>query len=469
MEQLAEGDLRRRLDGVTAELLAAYEELDVLSTVAEIAGAVSDVAVAGHRILEEAAKLLEADVAFIFYTDQELRGEEPPPIGVNAAERDALAKILSGWLSGNARPTVMAPFQEGAGVPHAPDAMAAVPLRCEGQVLGAICLGRWGDGATFAAGDLKILAALAASAAAVLLQRKNLDLSRLTRRLEDRNKLLKGIFTISGEIASSLDLDRLLHAISNLSARVLGFDRCAVLLDIGARRRLRAVSGVRKLDRADPELSSLERLLDWVAGRGVPVTVDRVDSSEPAAAGADPGIPATSVSARPAEAADQAVAHMNLAGARSFLALPLADDQGLLGVLSFESETAGFVDETRLEGARILANQATVALRNARLYSDVPLIGLLRPIRRGMAKARSLPRRRAALWIVGGLIAVALLVMGRWEMRVPGRALVMPSRVLQVSARVRGVIREIGSYAEGDRVARGDVLARRRPRPRRPR
>ena len=451
MGSIEENDLRRRLDGVTSELLATYEEIEVLTTVAEIAASNADVATVGQRILLEASALLQADVAFIIYSDTELKGEEPPPQGITPQERDALGGVLATWLADRPRPTVMAPFLQGAGIPHAPDALLAIPLRSEDLTLGAICLGKRGQGASFTASDQKILSVLGSSAASALLQRKNLDLVRLTRGLQERNQLLKGILEISREIASTLDLDRLLHALTNLPTRALGFDRCAVALDDGGRRRLRAVSGVGKVDRGDTEMKSLERLLDWAAVRGVRVIVrEETDATGEVDA----------LSADPPEAATQAAPHMKLAGARSLLIIPLSDDQGVLGVISFESGTAGFVDEMHLEGAAILANQATVALRNARLYSEVPLIGFLKPLRAGLARAGSLPRRRLAGWSLLGLAILAVLVFGRWNLKVPGIVTVLPSRVVLVSAHVRGVILDVGPFHEGDRVPKGAVLAR---------
>lgn len=444
---MSEADLRRRLDSVTAELLATYEEMEVLTTVAEIAGASADIRTVGGRILGEAAALLQSEVGFLIYSDAELRGEEPDPVGLTPPERDALGRALEGWLGTDPRPAVMAPFVEGAGVPHAPDALLAVPLRCEGLVLGAICLGRRGEGQTFTSGDLKVLSVLASSAASVLLQRKNLDLVRLTRGLEERNKLLKGILEISREIAASLDLDRLLHVLARLPTRALGFDRGSVMLEEGARRRLRAVSGMGRVDRSDPELRSLEQLMDWTAGRGVRLVVQEPREGEPAAA-------------EPPEAAAQAAPHMKISGARSILVMPLRDDQGLLGAMAFESGAAGFIDAMKLEGITILANQATVALRNARLYGEVPFIGLLAPLRSGLSRVRGLPRRRMAVWAAVALVAAGVLVFGRWHLRVGGKATVMPMQVTLVSARVRGVVREVAAYREGDHVERGAVLAR---------
>jgi len=447
---MSEADLKRRLDSVTAELLATYEELEALTTVAEIAASTADVGVVGRRLLDEASSLLGAEVAFIIYTDPDLKGEEPPPSGISPQERDALRAILATWIETHPKPAVMAPFAEGASVPHAPDALLAVPLRWEGAALGAICLGRRGAGRTFSAGDLKILSVLGSSAGAVLLQRKNLDLVRLTRRLEERTQLLKGILSISREIAASLDLDRLLHALANLPSVALGFDRCAVLLEEGGNRRLRSVSGVARIDRADPEIRSLEKVLEWCAGRGARVLVQEREAGEGEAG----------LAADPPEAGEQVAPHLHLSGAKSFLAIPLRDDQGGLGVIAFESSHAGFADETKQEGATILANQATVALRNAHLYGDVPFIGLLNPIRRGFAVTRAIPRRKLAVWAGVALAVLGILVLGRWEQRVAGKVTALPSQVVLVSARVRGVIRDVGGHREGDRVAQGAVLAR---------
>jgi GAF domain-containing protein len=268
---MEEKEIRRRLDSVTAELLSTYEELDVLSTVAEIAGSTADITVAGQQILDEAMTLLDVDTAFVAYTDPEIEGREPPPRGVSPEERDAIVEAVGGRLKETSRPVLLAPFTEGSAIPHAPDAVLAVPLRFEDQMLGVICLGRRGEGATFAAGDLKVMSVLGSSAASVVLQRKNLDLSRLTHQLEERNMLLQGLLAVSRELASSLDLDRLLHALSSLPARALGFDRCAVLLDDGATRRIRSrdrvareVPGVGR----GPGLTGPGRGIAWGRGLG---------------------------------------------------------------------------------------------------------------------------------------------------------------------------------------------------------
>ena len=60
-------------------------------------------------------------------------------------------------------------------------------------------------------------------------------------------------------------------------------------------------------------------------------------------------------------------------GAMSGLYLPLKDEEGIVGILLFEASRADFASTRQRELAAILANQATVAVRNARLYHQVPL------------------------------------------------------------------------------------------------
>src|SRR5205085_7440855 len=72
--------------------------------------------------------------------------------------------------------------------------------------------------------------------------------------------------------------------------------------------------------------------------------------------------------------------YFSATGMRAFYCVPLADQQGRLGVLSFESRTPDFLSVTHFELIKVLASQTTVALRNASLSKEVPFIGLLEPL-----------------------------------------------------------------------------------------
>ena len=65
---------------------------------------------------------------------------------------------------------------------------------------------------------------------------------------------------------------------------------------------------------------------------------------------------------------------------RSFYAALLQDEEGKLGVLSFESREPIVFDQETRDLVQILQNQATVAVRNAQLYQQMPLVGIWKPL-----------------------------------------------------------------------------------------
>ena len=76
----------------------------------------------------------------------------------------------------------------------------------------------------------------------------------------------------------------------------------------------------------------------------------------------------------------------------SGLYLPLKDEEGVLGVLVFESSSAEFATPTQREVAAILANQTAVALRNAQLYHQVPMVDALGALAAKRQALRTMPR-----------------------------------------------------------------------------
>src|SRR5713226_8520745 len=95
---------------------------------------------------------------------------------------------------------------------------------------------------------------------------------------------------------------------------------------------------------------------------------------------------------------------------RAFYALPLADDEGRLGILLFESSDPDFLSEAHLEMIKVLASQATVALRNASLYKEVPFIGVLQPLLDKKKTFRSLANHRRYS-LIGAVVAASLFLV----------------------------------------------------------
>ncbi|HZE89796.1 MAG TPA: GAF domain-containing protein, partial [Verrucomicrobiae bacterium] len=450
-------DDRQRLEMVTEELLNLYEEMNVLYSVSEIAARSADIAGAGARILEEAVALLKADVGLIVYASADLRAEEPEPTGLPREACRRLAEIVALRIDAAAGSIVIAPFVEGASVPRAPEAIVAASLAVEKESLGILCLGRRGRGASFTSGDQKILSVLATQTALVIEQRRNLDLSRAAKSLAERAEALRGIAEVGREVASTLDAPRILRALADLPARLLGFDRCGVLVDERGALRIEAISAAARVDREDPSVASLEALLVWAAGRGRSlIAVDR---------GGAGGVAAEDLSA-PGDVSvagpfgERAALHFERSSFGAILVIPLADEQGSLGAIGFEAASAGILTEASREAATIVALQATVALRNARLYRDLPFVSLLEPMRRSRARFEALSGRRLAAWGAGASAVMLGATLISWDLRIPGSFVLQPARRVDVVAHVRGVVKDVSDVPDGALVRAGEVLAR---------
>jgi GAF domain-containing protein/biotin carboxyl carrier protein len=315
----------------------------------------------------------------------------------------------------------------------------ATPMVAEGMVVGSIEVTNkvTGDG-VFDDNDRQVLEGLAASAAVAL---RNAQLHGAEKRARDLALLLE----ISREITSTLDLDRVLQSVVNLASRALTFDQAAVGLLVKGQCEIRAIAGE---DTVDPKAERTQRLAawgEWVARRGEPFYLSDRD-----APGDDAEAAFTQAFGADLEAEDL----------RSGLYLPLKDEQGVLGVVMFESRQPDSIGGSQRELAEILANQTTVALRNAELYSQVPMVDMLGALAARKRALLEMPRRRLQLYAVAAVLALAALTLVRWPMRVGGSAPVFRAAgFAQVRALVPGVVAQV-FVREGTRVARGAPLAK---------
>ena len=94
----------------------------------------------------------------------------------------------------------------------------------------------------------------------------------------------------------------------------------------------------------------------------------------------------------------------------------------MVGILVLESANTDFATPRQQELATILANQATVALRNAQLYNQVPLADALGALHARKEAFLALPKQRRLAMAIGALVAVGALTLIRWPLRVDARA-----------------------------------------------
>jgi RND family efflux transporter MFP subunit len=264
---------------------------------------------------------------------------------------------------------------------------------------------------------------------------KNASLLLAERKLE----ILKTLVHVSGEITSTLRLDRLLGIIVNSPQNVLPYERCAVALDRRGKLQLKSVSGMSALPLGDLTVERLNQLMRWLSTQTELVYLRQDAHSDKATP-----LPAP------------VVEYFEATGFRGLFAIPLADDQGRLGVLTYESANPDFLDEPHIEMIKILAGQATVAIRNAMLYREVPLISIIEPLVR---KKRALLSNRRQKWMTLGIVFECVLFLSfcPLPMRLGGDAIVAPQHLVTIDAPVDGNVTAV--YAqEGQRVTAAQVL-----------
>lgn len=278
------------------------------------------------------------------------------------------------------------------------------------------------------------------------LSRQAVRAIRNARQYEAEKKVeeLDALLTVSREITSTLDLDKVMQKIVNATAAIATHDQCAIAILDHGKLKLGAVSGVVKLDRGDPKMRATEDLLEWVYFGGSNVSVTQETSGK--------------IQADRPETEEKFRTYFGATGFRSFHALLLNDEEGKLGVLSFQSRKPLAFDSGTLDLLAILVNQATVAVRNAQLYKQVVIPGFLRPFAERRAGLFKIPRQRRLAVGVGLAAALLLLFVIPWQLRVEGPTRVVPGLRGTVTAGVDGVVRSV-LRREGDPVARGEVVA----------
>ena len=327
-----------------------------------------------------------------------------------------------------------------SGVEGGPFSVIVCPLVAHEKQLGIIEAINKMDGSPFDEDDLFLLNSISETAAIAL---NNAGLLQAERKVE----ILQTLVHVSAEITSTLNLDRVLQAVVNTPSAVIPYERASVALDERGRLHLKAISGMEQIHAGAREITQLETVIPAVSGgRDAMFIAQRGDDGD-----AQIDAPEESMKAPFRK-------YFAETGMRAFYALPLADDEGRLGILSFESTDPDFLSEAHMEMIRILAGQATVAVRNASLYKEVPFIGLLGPMLQKKTRFLALGKRRRALYVAGAVAAALFLAIFPIPMRVDGTSTVASASSVQVQPELDGVVRQVYVH-EGDHVQRGQVLA----------
>ena len=292
------------------------------------------------------------------------------------------------------------------------------------------------DSTPFNEDDLFVLSSLAETASIAL---HNASLLLAERKVE----VLETLVTVSHEITSTLNLERMLQTIVDAPQAVIPYERAAIALEHRGKYKLSAVTGVTQLSPDAPDIAPLNAILQWAALSEDVVHVrqhgEEIDDARE-------------------ETRAKFQKYFKETGMRGFYAVPLNDDTGRVGILSLESSDPDFLSPAHLEILQVLTGQATVALRNAQMYKEVPFISVLQPVLEKKRKFMAMEKRRRMVILALAAAAVMFLAAFPLPMRVDGDAVVAPLHRAQVQPEVEGIVGKIYVH-EGEHVNRGQVLA----------
>jgi signal transduction histidine kinase len=227
----------------------------------------------------------------------------------------------------------------------------AVPLVAGNELLGVLNVESTQPD-SFSPEAIELLGAFAEEAAQAIRNALNFglvnqSLARTNRELAERVKHLQALADITAALNASLDLDRVLHLVIEHAALSVPAPFCQILLYAAAEGVLKvylpALAHYPDLQRMTVRLG--EGITGRVAQECRPIIVPDVLQDQ------------------------RYVAF--LTETRSEMAAPLLKGDKLVGVINVESFQANAFQERHLETLTNLAQQAVVAIENARLYEDL--------------------------------------------------------------------------------------------------
>jgi RND family efflux transporter MFP subunit len=320
--------------------------------------------------------------------------------------------------------------------PDGVSSLIVVAIIDRGALVGVVEAVNKLDATPFNDDDVFALSSVSETASTAL---HNASLLMAERKVE----ILETLVTVSHEITSTLNLERMLQTIVNAPQAVIPYERAAIALEQRGRFKLSAVSGLTQVNADAPDIAPLNSILQWAALAEEIVNVrqhgDAIDSDRE-------------------ETRAKFKQYFAESGMRGFYALPLNDDTGRVGILSLESSDPDFLSSVHIELLQVLAGQATVALRNAQMYKEVPFISVLEPVLERKRRFMAMEKTRRLAMAIGAAAALIFLIVFPLPMRVDGDATVAPGQRAQVQPEFEGTIAKVFVH-EGDVVKRGQILA----------
>ena len=346
----------RAVEDSTAALFA--RQLEVLQAASARLSRAEGSEAVGRAVVEETGRIIDYHNARVYVLEA---SDDLVPIAfegrVGAYEkvdlellRTSLGVGFTGWVGLHGEPLLIRDANDdprGANIPGTDDvdeSMLVVPMRYDDAVVGVITLSKLGLD-QFDGHDLRLLSILADQAATALESARNLARSQA---LAGELRLL---LDVSSQLAVSLDSHQVANILARHLAAVLDVDECAISWWDRPNDRVASIGYFPPIPAS--ELTPYFDVAEYPLTKHVledQVTV-LIDSAEP--------------DADPAE-----VALLVEAGNRSLVMLPLVASGVSIGLVELFSKGTIDLDDERLDLARTIANEASIALENARLYEE---------------------------------------------------------------------------------------------------
>ena len=264
--------------------------------------------------------------------------------------RTRLGEGFTGWVGLHGLPLLINDANNdprGATIPgtdEVDESMLVVPMRYDERVIGVITLSKLGLN-QFDEDNLRLLSILADQAATAV------ESARLLTHSQRLALELRGLLDMSSALSESLDPREVADLIARHLASAMGVERCGISYWERSSDRLLTWGywPAAELEGVEPYFD----LNDYPDTRRVleRQVTSVIDTHDPAADRAE-------------------VALLVQSGDRMLAMLPLVAKGTSIGLVELISRSPKTFDATRLELARTMANEAAMALENARLYED---------------------------------------------------------------------------------------------------
>ncbi len=339
-----------------AEARAA--QFAVLQTASARMNRARTVELVGRAIVEETRRILDYHNARVYLL-------EPPfdlvPIAFEgrvgeyekvdlALLRTTLGVGFTGWVAEHGVPLLIDDANadpRGSTIPGTDDvdeSMLVVPMRVDDMVVGVITLSKLGLG-QFTRDELQLLTILADQASTAV------ELARLVARSEDLTRELRRLVDMSSALSGSLDPRQVANLIAQHLAGAMGVEECA----ISYWDRL----GARVVTLGYYPETPLEDLVASFDIGGYPETLRVLETQAVAV-----------IDSQDPHADDAESALMRADGNRMLVMLPLVAKGASIGLVELLTKRHVIFTAEQLALARTMANEAAMALENARLYDD---------------------------------------------------------------------------------------------------